>query len=60
MSINILEKNRTYWLGWYGNLIVKVRWKIHQQMIGCSGILGGISDSEKVSFPMVTEGNDAI
>ena len=35
----------------------KVRCKIHQQMIGCSGNLGGISESEAVSFQMATERN---
>ena len=57
-SVNIRQ---TSWVPWthlvqgLGNLIVEVRWKIHQQMIGCSWNLGGISESEKVSFQMVME-----
>jgi len=44
-------------------LIVKVQRKIHQQMIWCSEILGNLvrtSNSEKVSFQMLTERNYAI
>jgi hypothetical protein len=37
------------------NLIVQVPWKILQQMIRWSGILGSISESEKMSFQLVTE-----
>ena len=40
-----------------GNLIVHVRCKIHQQMIGCSENVGGLNKSEMVSFQMMTERN---
>ena len=43
-----------------GNIIAKVRYKINQQMVGCSENLGRISKFEKLSFQMVTERNDAI
>ena len=38
-----------------GNLVVKVRRKIYQQIIRWSKNLRGISESEKVSFQMLTE-----
>ena len=39
--------------------LVKVRCKVHQQTIGCSENLGGISKSDKGSFQTVTERNSA-
>ncbi|KAK2161512.1 hypothetical protein LSH36_115g05062 [Paralvinella palmiformis] len=38
-----------------GNLIVEVQCKIHQQMIGCSGNLGGITKSEKLDVSIRKE-----
>ena len=43
-----------------GKLIVQVQCKVHQQTTRWSGNLGRISESEKVSFQMVTERNYAI
>ena len=41
----------------FGNLVVQVQCKIHQQVIGWSG---NLSKSKKVNFQMVTERNYAI
>ena len=40
-----------------GRLIVRLQYKVHQQMIRWNGNLGRISESEKVSFQMATERN---